>query len=88
MAVGSWQWGLALGAEVPAIQGVGEGQVPGAAAELFGFALVSGFYFGIHQGHLGGEDGLLHVLAVGLLGFAPLYLRHVGLFGDDHFGLG
>jgi hypothetical protein len=47
---------LSLAVEVPALQAVGEDQVPGAAAELFGFALIFGLCFGVHQGDLGDGD--------------------------------
>jgi hypothetical protein len=46
------------------------------AAEIFGFTLVSGAHFGIHQGDLRASAG-----------FAPFYLGHVGSFGNDHFAL-
>jgi hypothetical protein len=39
--------GLALGAQVFAQQAVGQGQVPDAAAQLFGFALVLSAHFGV-----------------------------------------
>ena len=49
--------GLGFGVEVFALQAVGEGQVPGAVALPFGFALVSGADLGVAQRQLGGGDG-------------------------------
>ncbi len=71
-----------------AMHGVGDGQVPGAAALLLGFALVFGLYFGVPEGNLGKCERIGHTAAVGFLGRAPLYPGHIRLFGGNDVALG
>src|SRR5215216_2754244 len=72
-----------LGVQVFAFEVIGTCQIPSTLFQLLSPAIVLRTHFWVCQGCPDRRYALLEELAVVLLSFAPLNLRHVWLFGDN-----